>query len=153
MMRPAKSLKLVLTLAALSGMPVLAQFGGPGDGPPPGGPPMESRPVYQEPSAQQTLKRLTKDLKLTDEQKLKIKPILEDEQKRMATAADSEAKMASIEENAWSQIRSLLTDAQHKKFEAFTEKMAKRRARAARMAEEDDGPPPGPPSSGGPPPF
>lgn len=140
----------------------LAQIPGPG-GPPPDGPdgPMMGSNAPQPLSgtnAHKFLARLNKDLKLTDDQKAKIKPILDTEQQQFDALRKSSTpreeqfqKITTIEQDSWSQIRDLLTTAQQKKFDALTKKIAASQARAAsRQENDDDGLPP--PPSGGPPP-
>lgn len=97
-----------------------AQGDMPPEGPPPGehmGPPRMT--------AADELKRLDKQLKLTDEQKKQIKPILEDQQKKMEalfsddsqSREESRGKMKAIHEESDSKIRGLLTEEQQKKFD------------------------------------
>lgn len=72
---------------------------------------------------------LSKELNLTDEQKAKVKPILEDQQKQMqALRADTSLsqeqkheKMMQLHETANSQINGVLTPDQQKKFAQLKE--------------------------------
>ena len=63
---------------------------------------------------------LTKDLNLTDEQKTKVQPII-DQTKPQIAAIHKEAmeKMQALLENAGNQIRPLLTPQQQQKFDAM----------------------------------
>ena len=63
---------------------------------------------------------LTKDLNLTDEQKSKVQPII-DQTKPQLAAIHKEAmeKMHALLENAGNQIRPLLTPQQQQKFDAM----------------------------------
>lgn len=158
-------LTLIVALAAFA-IPLVAQMpdgggppGGP-DGPMMGGPP-DAQETPREPNARQLLGRLSKDLKLTDDQKKKIKPILDTHQHRIEELTRSSIsrqeqiqKIEGIEEESWAGIRPLLNSAQDKKFDAWTKKMTERRERAAKRQEwDDDMPPPppdGPPPGGGP---
>jgi len=71
------------------------------------------------------LEHMSKELNLTDDQKTKIKPILEDQSKQMqdlrqntsASQEDRHAKMKQIHENTMSQVRSILTSDQQKKLD------------------------------------
>jgi periplasmic protein CpxP/Spy len=70
---------------------------------------------------------LSKQLNLTDEQKAKIKPILDDEGKQMRTMREDTSlsqqqrhdKMMQLHETADSQINDVLTPEQQKKFAAL----------------------------------
>lgn len=114
-----------------------------------GGPPSDSgrRPMM---SPAEQLKRLDGELKLTDDQKSKIQPILEDQQKQMqqvmadssASPQDKMPKMREIHESSSDKIRELLTDQQKTKFD----EMEKRRQQ--RMQERMGGGPSSGPGSG-----
>jgi protein CpxP len=75
------------------------------------------------------LEWLSKELNLTDEQKAKVKPILEDQEKQMhAIREDSSLsqdqkheKMMQIHETTHSQINGILTPDQQKKFAQLKE--------------------------------
>jgi periplasmic protein CpxP/Spy len=75
------------------------------------------------------LEWLSKELNLTDEQKAKVKPILDDQTKQMhATQEDSSLtqeqkreKMKQIHQTTHSQINDILTPEQQKKFAALKE--------------------------------
>lgn len=66
------------------------------------------------------LEHLSKDLNLTDEQKAKVQPIV-DQAKPQIAAIHKEAmeKMHALLENAGTQIRALLTPEQQVKFDAM----------------------------------
>ena len=66
------------------------------------------------------LEHLSKDLNLTDDQKAKVQPII-DQAKPQIVAIHKEAmeKMHAVMENAGSQIRPLLTPEQQTKFDAM----------------------------------
>ncbi len=78
-------------------------------------------------SPDEELQSLDKTLKLTDDQKSHIKPILEDRQQKMESlrsdtslsGRDRWGKMRSIREESNSKIRNLLNDDQKKKFDAL----------------------------------
>lgn len=76
-------------------------------------------------NADAMLDHMSKELSLTDDQKAKIKPILDEQMKQMQDARqssstsdqDRRAKMKQIHENTMSQIRPILTSDQQKKLE------------------------------------
>jgi hypothetical protein len=76
-------------------------------------------------SPDEELQRLDKALKLNDDQKGQIKPILEDRQQKMQSLRsdtslsqqDRWSKMRSIREDSNGKIRSVLNDDQKKKFD------------------------------------
>jgi hypothetical protein len=76
-------------------------------------------------SPDEELQKLDKALKLTDNQKNQIKPILEDRQQKMQSLSsdtsvagqDRWGKMRSIREESNSKIRNLLNGDQKKKFD------------------------------------
>lgn len=70
------------------------------------------------------LEHMSTELTLTDDQKAKIKPILEEQSKQMqdlregtSASEDRRAKMKQIHENTMSQIRPILTPDQQKKLD------------------------------------
>jgi len=73
---------------------------------------------------EQRLERLSKQLNLTDDQKAKIKPILEDEDTKMKALwqdsstdpQDKRGKFMALHQSSNDQIKALLTDDQQKKF-------------------------------------
>jgi protein CpxP len=77
----------------------------------------------------QQLERLGKELNLTDDQKAKVKPILDEQTKQMhATQEDTSLtqeqkrdKMKQIHQTTHSQINEILTPEQQKKFAALRE--------------------------------
>jgi len=113
-------LALLLTVPTLGSVSYAAQYqeGGPGGGPGRGGPRGPMSPDDQ-------LKRMTKDLKLTDDEQSKIKPILVDEQKKMEdlrndSSGDRQAmrgKMMQIRKDANELVRAQLDDKQKEKFD------------------------------------
>lgn len=74
---------------------------------------------------QSRLEYMSKELNLTDDQKAKIKPVLEDEMSKMKSVRDDTSlsqdqkrdKMKDIRENTDSQITGVLTPDQQKKYE------------------------------------
>jgi len=96
-------------------------------GPPQGG--AMGRGHHMTPDEQ--LQRLDKSLKLTDDQKASIKPILEDREKKMASLhsdtslsrEDRMTKMHSIMEETDGKIRDLLNEDQKKQFEEMRQHM------------------------------
>lgn len=160
-----KTLLPALVFSNIALISALAQITAPG-GPPDGGP-MPPPPDRQEgpraPNPKQFLNHLSKTLKLSEDQKAQIKPILDSEGRqldelRKSTDSSEERFQAigAIEEKTWAAIRPLLNQAQQKKFDSMTKKMSERRERAREQNDDTqmppDGPPPGPPP-GGPPPF
>jgi protein CpxP len=101
-------------------------------------------------SPQMELDRLSKELNLTDEQKEKIKPILEDQQKQMqdlrndssVQGPDRRAKMQDIRKDHMTQIRNVLTSEQQTKLDEMQKRMMERGGR--RMGGEGGGNPPPP---------
>jgi Spy/CpxP family protein refolding chaperone len=81
------------------------------------------------------LERLSKELNLTDEQKEKVKPILDEQTKQMhATQEDSSLsqeqkrdKMKQIHQSTHSQINDILTPEQQKKFAELKEQQKEHR--------------------------
>jgi hypothetical protein len=77
------------------------------------------------------LQRLDKSLKLTDDQKASIKPILEDRQKKMESLhsdtslsrEDRMSKMKSIMDESNGKIRDVLNDDQKKQFDEMQQHM------------------------------
>ena len=76
------------------------------------------------------LQHMSEALNLTDDQKTKIKPILEDQSKQMQqlrgdtslSQQDRRAKMQQIHESTMSQIKPILTSDQQKKLESMRER-------------------------------
>jgi protein CpxP len=95
----------------------------------------ESKPQAQTESGQHhgqranQLERLSKELNLTDDQKAKVKPILEEQTKQMKTMREDSTltedqkreKMKLIHQSTHSQINDILTPEQQKKFEQLKE--------------------------------
>lgn len=118
----------VLAVAALLCISMLAfcqeaqsgQGGGRGQG--------RGRGEAMSPDAQ--LQHMSETLNLTDDQKTKIKPILEDSSKQIQqlrgdtslSQEDKRAKMQQIHENTMSQIKPILTSDQQKKLESMHER-------------------------------
>jgi Spy/CpxP family protein refolding chaperone len=81
------------------------------------------------------LERLSNELNLTDEQKAKVKPILDEQSKQMhATQEDTSLtqdqkrdKMKQIHQTTHSQINEILTPEQQKKFAALKEQQKEHR--------------------------
>lgn len=84
-------------------------------------------------SADQQLQMLSEKLNLTDDQKAKIKPILEDQMKQMKavhedsslSAEQKHDKMKSIHDSSHEQINAVLTPEQQAKFKEMQEHMGK----------------------------
>jgi Spy/CpxP family protein refolding chaperone len=82
-------------------------------------------------SPDEELQRLDKTLKLTDDQKNQIKPILEDRQQKMQSLRsdtslspeDRRGKMKSIMDDSNGKIRDVLNDDQKKKFDDMQQHM------------------------------
>ena len=85
-------------------------------------------------SSDEMLEHMSTELNLTDDQKTKIKPILEEQMKQMQDARqstsgsqqDRRAKMKQIHENTMSQIRPLLNSDQQKKLEEMMSRRCER---------------------------
>jgi len=114
-------------------------------GPPPGGQMGQRHRM----SPDEQLQRLDKSLKLTDDQKASIKPILEDRQKKMESLhsdsslsrEDRMSKSKSIMEESNGKIRDVLNDDQKKQFDEMQQHM-----RGGRMGgHAPGGQPPAPP--------
>ncbi len=90
-------------------------------------------PMMQTP--QERLDNLAKELNLTDEQKGKIRPILEEEHKQMQALRDDTSlsredrrtKMMAIRDKSNTDIKAVLNPDQQKKYEEMMEKMRGRR--------------------------
>lgn len=84
-------------------------------------------------SVDQRLQTLSEKLNLTDDQKAKIKPILEDQIKQMKAAHEDTSlspeqkrdKMKSIHDTSHEQINAVLTPEQQTKFKEMQEHMGK----------------------------
>ena len=118
--------------------------------PPAGAPPAGAPPAGQRPPMMRggpNVDQLAKMLDLTDDQKAKVKPILEARDKKIAdlrgdtalSQEDRRTKMQSIREETTAQMKTVLTPEQFDKWE----KMAQRGRRPV-------GPPPGGEKAGGP---
>jgi len=140
------------TLFATAG---IAQ-GPPEGGPPDGGPPPDSpmQPPSPKEAAAAELKDLTKKLKLSEQQKTSIAPLLQDEDEQMnalfqnsaGSMEEMMARIKAIRESSNKKIRDLLTDGQKKHFDKISGKLA------TPFEEGPDGRPPGvgPPAWSGP---
>jgi hypothetical protein len=108
--------------------------------------------------ANKELARLAKRYSLTEDQKVKIEPILLEQQKLVHTLGEDE----SLSDTAWTsavrkvhaqtvaKVKRELTDAQSSKYSKDEAEWAKSSQEEAN-GDEDDGPPPdGPPPGGGP---
>lgn len=81
------------------------------------------------------LERLTQELNLTDEQKEKVKPILDEQSKQMRVTQDDTSlsqeqkrdKMKQIHQTTHSQINEILTPEQQKKFAELKEQHKEQR--------------------------
>ena len=111
----------------------------PAGGPPPGGPGMRGQAGFD---------RIAEQLKLTDDQKPKVKAILEDQRKKMGelrqdtslSPEDRMAKMKTIRENTATQMKAVLTADQFQKWQDMQSQMRNRRP---------GGPPPNGQNAGG----
>lgn len=89
--------------------------------------------MHRAESADQQLQTLSEKLNLTDDQKAKIKPILEDQMKQMKalhedsslSAEQKRDKMKSIHDTSHEQINAVLTPEQQTKFKEMQEHMGK----------------------------
>jgi Spy/CpxP family protein refolding chaperone len=162
--RERKMRHRILVVLLFSAAALRAQGPGMDGPPPPGGPegPMGDsadtiQRILREPSARHLLGQLTKELKLGEEQKHKIRSVLEQRQRQLDELTKSPhsstelvAKSSAIDQDCWGAVRALLADAQEVQFDAVVKKLAEKRERDLRRVESDDGPPP--PPMGGPPP-
>jgi len=80
------------------------------------------------PTVEQRMERMSKELKLTDEQKPKVKVVLEDEGKKMRDVApeDRRTKGREIRDETNKKLKEILTADQYKQYE---ETMANRRGK------------------------
>jgi hypothetical protein len=86
-------------------------------------------------SPEQQLDHLSKRLKLTDDEKSKIMPILQDQAQQMQSLRqdtsmspqDRRAKFQQIHQNTMSQIRPILDESQQKKFDKMMKEQEQRR--------------------------
>ena len=86
------------------------------------------------PTVDDQLKHLTKKLNLSDDQQVKLKPILEDQRKQMEAIRDDSSlsrqdrfsKMQDLRQSSDTQIKSVLNDDQQKTFEKMREEQANR---------------------------
>ena len=114
------SLAVVLTLGGLVACLnyATAQDSKEGKAPPPGG-------KRNMPSVQERLDKMSEELKLTDDQKPKVKTVLEDSDKKMQeirrdsslSREDRMAKMQPIMEEQDKKMKEILTADQYKKYE------------------------------------
>ena len=96
------------------------------------------------PSIEEEVKHLTKQLQLTDEQKPKIKAILQGQRDQMkalmedssATREEKMPKMKEIHESSSAKIKAILTDEQKTKYDKMEQERRKH-------MDERRGPPPG----------
>lgn len=99
------------------------------------------------PSAEERLKHMSDTLNLTSDQQAKIKPILEDEQKKMEDARNSAAgdrhalfeKFRQIQDDTAKEIRPVLDETQKKKFDEMEKARHERREK---MHNHQPEPPP-----------
>src|SRR5882672_4588806 len=83
------------------------------------------------PSVEQRMERMTEELKLTDEQKPKVKAVLEDSQKKQqelfsdssVSREDRREKMRGIRDNEDKKLKEILTADQYAKHEKMREEM------------------------------
>lgn len=131
-MKKAQLLLTVLTLTPLSGFSLPSQ--GPMGGPPPGGPPPDAFGSSAElPSVNSQTRKLTKLLNLTDEQKGKVRSILQEQKKQYdkldgdETISEGEL-MRSVEElqkTTSARIREVLNEDQKARFDEYDQKQQK----------------------------
>src|SRR5260370_11013445 len=109
-----------------------------GGAPPPGGPPPGGG-RRGPPSVEQQMDRLTTELKLTDEQKPKVKAVLEDtSKKRQEMRADTslsqedrQTKNRAIMEEQGKKMKAILTPEQYEKYQTFRPPMRPNRSSGA----------------------
>lgn len=96
------------------------------------------------------LDHMSTELNLTDDQKTKIKPILEEQSKQMqqlrqdtsSSSEDRHAKMKQIHENTMSQVRPILNADQQKKLEEMMSRRSERGDKGHGEAGQDANPKP-----------
>ena len=82
--------------------------------------PGEHGPQHEHQMMGNPLEHLSKDLNLTDDQKAKVQPIIDQTKPQMAAIhREAMEKMHALMENAGNQIRPLLTPEQQVKFDAM----------------------------------
>ena len=136
-------LSLFLAVPFVGGSAVAAQYQGGGQGGPRDG--GRRGPM----SPDDRLKQMTKDFKLTSDQQAKIKPILEDAQKKMQDLRNDangdframRPQMQQIQQDTSAQIRGNLDDKQKDKFDKM-EKERQERFQGRRGGRGPGGPPP-----------
>jgi len=124
-----------------------------GGAPPPGGPPPGGGRRGGMPTVEQQMERLTTELKLTDEQKPKVKAVLEEtSKKRQEMRADTslsqedrQTKNRAIIEEQGKKMKGILTPEQYEKYQTLRPPMRPNRGGGA------GGPPAGGPPAGAPP--
>jgi len=128
-----KSIKTILLLiVCMFALGAFAQ-----QGPPPQGGGDQQGRRRGMPSVEDQLKNLTEKVGLTDDQRAKIKPILEDARTQMQkvmqddsmSREDKMAKGRTMREATNSKIREVLNDDQKKKFDDMQKEMQERRQR------------------------
>ena len=85
---------------------------------------------HQMPSVDDQLKRITKQLKLNDDQQAKVKPLLEEQRNQMQQLRSDSSlsqdekmgKMRELRQQSSSQIKAVLNDQQQKKFDEIQKK-------------------------------
>ena len=102
-------------------------------------------------SVDEQLERLTKKLKLSDDQQAKLKPILEDQNKQMEqihndsslSREDRFSKMQALRQGSDTQIKTVLNEEQQKSFDKMREEQRDRMKQGRRGGDT----PPPPPSN------
>ena len=125
---------------ALAGAPARAQEAGGQEGKAQGGP--RGRPMM---SPEDQLKRLAKDLDLTDDQMGQLKPILEERHEKMQklfsdeslSEEDRRAKMRETSEENNKKIRDVLNEDQKKKFDEMMQERQHERMEKRSGAEHN----------------
>ncbi len=96
------------------------------------------------PTVEQQMERLSTQLNLTDEQKPKVKAVLEEEHKKMQelrsdTSLDRDArreKMQTIRKDTTAKMKGVLTEDQFKKYEEMAQRMGKKGGKKAEKKSE-----------------
>lgn len=133
-------LRVALIVAAFA-LPSFAQYGG-------GAGHMGDRHGHRRmpPSVDDQVKELTKELNLTDDQKAKVKSILEDQQKQMSSLRedsslspeDRRSKFQEIRQSSSQNVRATLNKDQQKKFDDLESKRKSRMEQRNRPASQPD---------------
>ena len=92
-------------------------------------------------SIEQRMERMTTELNLTDEQKPKVKAVLEDEQKKMQELRDEtdrdarRTKMQEMRKESEKKMKAILNEDQFKKYQEMMQRMGKKGQKKAEKSQ------------------